>query len=89
MNDSQYFAFSEEASIVIEIDENTNILCIAPPGAKLTTACWQLRKQVRAQDSNFAGYPYTRTLWPINPATNLPDKTPSFKASDATTYTFT
>ena len=88
MNESQYFAFSEEATIAIEIDGNTNILCKASPGASLDKPCWQICKQIRTQDANFGGYPYTRVLWPINPNTGLPDKTPSLIASNATNYTF-
>lgn len=88
MGRSEYQPFDELATINIEISGSVNILCIAPPGSALTDACWQIKKVTRTQDSNFAGYPYERTQWAINPATGKAEATPILIAANATTYSF-
>ena len=77
-----------EANINIMVSGSVQILCIAPAGTDITAKGWQIRQVVQAQDSNFGGYPYTRTLWPLNPDTGKPTSVAELIAANALTYTF-
>jgi len=76
------------ASIIIEIDENTEIVCASYYGANINNPVWKIYKRVYLTDANFSGYPYRRILWPQDPVTGIAIGDATLIAANALTYTF-
>ena len=89
LRNNNYYTNWQGATIVIEIDANTHIICTAPTGTQPSDKGWIISKDTILSDSVFGGYPYTWTKWAVNPDTGQPTEEPIFKATDVVTVPLT
>lgn len=74
------------ATIEIQVDANTSIVCKALSGSNINAAVWKVRKIINTTDTNFGGYPYMRILCPIINGKAVTEE--NAVANLATTYTY-
>jgi hypothetical protein len=76
------------ASIIIDINSDTQIICRAPKGALPAEARWDISKVTLLSDSRFGGLPYRYEQYPIHPKNNKISDDWDYIADNALGYTY-